>query len=155
MLENEEKNSYGAYSSAGKNSVELYSNVRRKDAILYPQNTTKNKLSIINFLKRNGYHNIHGDDIELKHHLMDELNESQLEEVEEEIDIFKMEAKKNLNRNQVFKKKKKYDPNEPNYFHRLNKEFYKFHDLRRQKGILTKPDTTPTCTKYVPSKKLE
>ena len=35
---------------------------------------------------------------------MDELDESQLEEVEEEIDIFKMQAKKNLNRNIVIKK---------------------------------------------------
>ena len=154
MLENEEKGSYGAYSSAGKNSVELFTNVRRKDAILFPQNTTKNKKSIINFLKRNGYHNIHGDDTELKHHLMDELDESQLEEVEEEIDIFKMQAKKNLNRNIVIKKTRIIGDNEPNYYHRLNKEFYKFHDQHRQKGIVVKPDTTPTCTKYVPSKKL-
>ena len=154
MLENEEKGSYGAYSSAGKNSVELFTNIRKKDYILNPQNNAENKLSIINFLKRNGYHNIHGDDTELKHRLMDELDESQLEEVEEEIDIFKMAAKKNLNKNQVYKVKKKIDPNAPNYFHRLNKEFYKFHDLRRQKGIIVKPDTTPTCTKYLPSKKL-
>ena len=154
MLENDEKNSYGAYSSAGKNSVELFTNVRRKDAILSPQNKSKNKLSIINFLKRNGYHNIHGDDTEIKHRLMDELDESQLEEVEEEIDIFKIKAKKNLNKNPVAKSYKKFDPNEPNYFHRLNKEFYKFHDQRRQKGIMAKPDTTPTCTKYLPSKKL-
>ena len=153
-MENEEKGSYGAFSSAGKNSVELFTNVRRKDAILYPQNSTKNKLSIINFLKRNGYHNIHGDDTELKHHLMDELNDSQLEEVEEEIDIFKMEAKKNLKKTEVIRKKKKFDENAPNYFHRLNKEYYKFHDQRRQKGIIVKPDTTPTCTKYLPSKKL-
>ena len=75
MLENEEKGSYGAYSSAGKNSVELFTNVRKKDSILFPQNTKKNKLSIISFLKRNGYHNIYGDDTELKHHLMDELDE--------------------------------------------------------------------------------
>ena len=154
MLENEEKKSYGAYSTAGKNSVELFTNIRKKDSILFPQDTKKNKLSIINFLKRNGYHNIYGDDTELKHHLLDELDESQLEEVEEEIDIFKMQAKKNLNKNSVIKKKKKINENEPNYFHRLNKEFYKFHDLRRQKGIIVKPDTTPTCTKYLPSKKL-
>ena len=154
MLENEEKGSYGAYSTAGKNSVELFTNVRRKDDILHPHNSNKNKLSIINFLKRNGYHNIYGDDTELKHHLLDELDESQLEEVEEEIDIFKMEAKKNLNRNPVIKKQRLIGENEPNYFHRLNKELYKFHDLRRRKGIITKPDTTPTCTKYVPSKKL-
>ena len=154
MLENEEKGSYGAFSSAGKNSVELFTNIRKKDAILNPQNNAENKLSIINFLKRNGYHNIHGDDTEIKHHLMDELDESQLEEVEEEIDIFKMEAKKNLNKNQNIKRKIKFNENEPHYFHRLNKEYYKFHDLRRQKGIIVKPDTTPTCTKYLPSKKL-
>ena len=154
MLENEEKKSYGAYSTAGKNSAELFTNIRKKDSILYPHDTKKNKLSIINFLKRNGYHNIYGDDTELKHYLLDELDESQLEEVEEEIDIFKMQAKKNLNKNSVIKKTKKINENEPNYFHRLNKEYYKFHDLRRQKGIIVKPDTTPTCTKYVPSKKL-
>ena len=49
---------------------------------------------------------------------------------------------------------KTYNQNDPNYFHRLDKEFYKFHDLHRQKGNKIKPDTTPTCTKYVPSKKL-
>ena len=32
MLENEEKGSYGAFSSAGKNSVELFTNIRKKDA---------------------------------------------------------------------------------------------------------------------------
>ena len=154
MLENEEKGSYGAYSFAGKNSVELFTNVRKKDSILNPQNSVKNKISIINFLKRNGYHNIYGDDTELKNRLMDELDESQLEEVEEEIDIFKMEVKKNLNKNIPTKKIKKYNQNGPNYFHRLDKEFYKFHDLHRQKGNKIKPDTTPTCTKYVPSKKL-
>ena len=154
MLENDEKGSYGAYSSAGKNSVELFTNVRKKDSILNPQSNAKNKTSIINFLKRNGYHNIHGDDTELKRRLMDELDESQLEEVEEEIDIFKINAKKNLNKNQRSKIQKKFDENEPNYFHRLNKELYKFHDQRRQKGIIVKPDTTPTCTKYLPSKKL-
>ena len=44
MLENEEKGSYGAYSTAGKNSVELFTNVRRKEDILHPHNSTKNKL---------------------------------------------------------------------------------------------------------------
>ena len=55
---------------------------------------------------------------------MDELDESQLEEVEEEIDIFKMQAKKNLNRNPVIKKKRIIGENEPNNFHRLNKKLY-------------------------------
>lgn len=155
MLENDEKGSYGAYSSVGKNSIEIFANIRRKDKILNPQNSSKNKLSIIDFLKRNGYHNIHGDDQQFKHIKNEDLDESQLEEVEEEIDIFKMEATKKLNKKPTEKKKKKkINENEPNYFHRTDKEFYKFHDLHRQKGTVIRPDTTPTCTKYLPSKKL-
>ena len=155
MIENEEKGSYGAYSSAGKNSVDIFTNVRRKDIILNPQNYLKNKLSIINFLKRNGYHNIHGDDQQFRHIKNEDLDESQLEEVEEEIDIFKMEATKKLNKKpSEKKKKKKINENEPNYFHRTDKEAYKFHDLHRQKGTVIRPDTTPTCTKYLPSKNL-
>ena len=50
MIENDEKGSYGAYSAVGKNSVDIFSNVRRKDIILNPQNYKKNKLSIIDFL---------------------------------------------------------------------------------------------------------
>ena len=155
MLENDEKGSYGAYSSVGKNSIEIFANIRRKDKILNPQNSSKNKLSIIDFLKRNGYHNIHGDDQQFKHIKNEDLDESQLEEVEEEIDIFKMEATKKLNKKPTEKKrKKKINDNEPNYFHRTDKEFYKFHDLHRQKGTIIRPDTTPTCTKYLPSKNL-
>ena len=155
MIENEEKGSYGAYSAVGKNSIEIFSNIRRKDIILNPQNFNKNKISIIDFLKRNGYHNIHGDDQQYRHNRNEDLEESQLEEVEEEIDIFKMEATRKLNKKPTeSKKKKKSDENEPNYFHRTDKESYKFHDLHRQKGTVIRPDTTPTCTKYLPSKKL-
>jgi len=155
MLENEDKGSYGAYSAVGKNSIEIFANIRRKDKILNPQNYNKNKISIIDFLKRNGYHNIHGDDQKLKTNRNEDLDESQLEEVEEEIDIFKMEATRKLNKKPTQrKKKKKIDENEPNYFHRTDKEFYKFHDLHRQKGTPIRPDTTPTCTKYLPSKNL-
>ena len=155
MIENDEKGSYGAYSAVGKNSIDVFSNVRRKDIILNPQNYGKNKVSIIDFLKRNGYHNIHGDDQQFKHGRNEDLDESQLEEVEEEIDIFKMEATRKLNKKPTEKKnKKKIDENEPNYYHRTDKEFYKFHDLHRQKGTPVRPDTTPTCTKYLPSKNL-
>ena len=153
MLENDEKGSYGTYSAVGKNSIEIFSNIRRKDIILNPQNSSKNKLSIINFLKRNGYHNIHGDEQHFNYNINEGLDESQLEEVEEEIDIFKMEASRKLNKKpSERKKKKKKDENEPNYFHRTDKESYKFHDLHRQKGTVIRPDTTPTCTKYLPSK---
>ena len=155
MIENEEKGSYGAYSAVGKNSIEIFSNIRRKDIILNPQNFNKNKISIIDFLKRNGYHNIHGDDQQYRHNRNEDLDESQLEEVEEEIDIFKMEASRKLNKKpSEKKKKKKVDENEPNYFHRTDKEIYKFHDLHRQKGTIIRPDTTPTCTKYLPNKNL-
>jgi hypothetical protein len=66
-----------------------------------------------------------------------------------------MEDTKKLNKKpEEKKKKKKVDENEPNYYHRTEKEAYKFHDLHRQKGTVVRPDTTPTCTKYLPSKKL-
>ena len=91
MLENDEKGSYGAYSSVGKNSIEIFANIRRKDKILNPQNSSKNKLSIIDFLKRNGYHNIHGDDQKIKKKKKEDLNKSQLKKVEKKINIFKME----------------------------------------------------------------
>ena len=157
MIECDEKGSYGAYSSIGKNSAEMFANIRRKDIILNPQNAFKNKQSRIDFLKRNGYHNIYGDDQQIKINANDDLEESQLEEVEEEIDIFKMEATKNLNKkppSEEKKKRKVIEKNEPIYFHRTNKEYYKFHDLHRQKGTVVRPDTTPTCTKYLPSKNL-
>ena len=153
MLENDAKGTYGAYSSAGKNSAENFANVRKKDKILNPQNYLKNKQSIIDFLKRNGYHNIHGDEQELKKVNNEDLDESQLEEVEEEIDIFKLEAKKNfIKKTKSITKKKK--SKSPGFYHRTDKEAYKFHDLHRLKGTVTRPDTTPTCTKYLPSKKL-
>ena len=107
MLENEDKGSYGAYSAVGKNSIEIFANIRRKDKILNPQSYNKNKISIIDFLKRNGYHNIHGDDQKLKTNRNEDLDESQLEEVEEEIDIFKMEATRKLNKKPTQRKKKK------------------------------------------------
>ena len=155
MLENDEKGSYGTYSAIGKNSIDIFSNIRRKDIILNPQNSSKNKLSIIDFLKRNGYHNIHGEEQHYNHNRNEDLDESQLEEVEEEIDIFKMQASRKLNKKpSEKKKKKKVDENEPNYFHRTDKEIYKFHDLHRQKGTIIRPDTTPTCTKYLPNKNL-
>ena len=156
MIDNDEKGSYGAYSSAGKNSAEIFLNIRRKDIILNPKNK-KNKQSIIQFLKRNGYHNIHGEDQQFKHDINEELEESQLEEVEEDIDIFKKEVSNNLSKKPSSEKKKKkraIDKNEPNYFHKIDKAYYKFHDLHRQKGTNIHPDTTPNCTKYLPSKKL-
>ena len=152
-MENDNKGTYGAYSSAGKNSAEIFANVRRKDKILNPQNYLKNKQAVIDFLKRNGYHNIHGDEEELKKVNNEDLDESQLEEVEEEIDIFKLEAKKNFIKKQKSIQKKQKSKS-PGFFHRTDKEAYKFHDLHRLKGTITRPDTTPTCTKYLPSKKL-
>ena len=107
MIENDERGSYGAYSAVGKNSIDVFSNIRRKDIILNPQNHVKNKVSIIDFLKRNGYHNIHGDDQQFRHNRNEDLDESQLEEVEEEIDIFKMEATRKLNKKPTEKKNKK------------------------------------------------
>ena len=61
-----------------------------KDALLNPkENRFKNKKAMINFLKRNGYHNIHGDDRKVNMIIANELDDSMIEDVEEEIDIFK------------------------------------------------------------------
>jgi hypothetical protein len=81
-----------------------------------------------------------------------ELDDSQIEEVEEEIDIFKMEDKK-TNENLQFKKKPKIKKKElVKYFHRTGSGAYKFHDLHRQKGNKIEEFKTPNCTKYNPNK---
>ena len=112
-----------------------------------------NNKSIVNFLKRNGYHNIYGDDEIIKMIKDDDLDDSQIEEVEEEVDIFTLKEmrKKEMERN----RKPKIVKNElKKYFHRTNSDAYKFHDLHRQKGHKKKEYKTPNCTKYLPSKAL-
>ena len=153
MIKNDTKGFFGAFSKTGKNSAEILANVRQKDRLLNPQKYKGNNKSIVNFLKRNGYHNIYGDDEIIKMIKDDDLDDSQIEEVEEEVDIFtlKERRKKEMERN----RKPKIVKNAlKKYFHRTNSDAYKFHDLHRQKGHKKKEYKTPNCTKYLPSKAL-
>ena len=153
MIKNDTKGFFGAFSKTGKNSAEILANVRQKDRLLNPQKYKGNNKSIVNFLKRNGYHNIYGDDEIIKMIKDDDLDDSQIEEVEEEVDIFTLKEmrKKEMERN----RKPKIVKNDlKKYFHRTNSDAYKFHDLHRQKGHKKKEYKTPNCTKYLPSKDL-
>ena len=107
MIKNDAKGYFGAFSKTGKNSAEILSNVRQKDRLLNPQKYRGNNVSIINFLKRNGYHNIYGDDEVVKIIKDEDLDDSQIEEVEEEIDIFKLvkKGKKEIEKNKEIQRK--------------------------------------------------
>ena len=155
-IKNDEKGYFGCFSKAGKRSVEILSNIRMKDALLNPkENRFKNKKAMINFLKRNGYHNIHGDDRKVNMIIENELDDSMIEDVDEEIDIFKkaeaIEKRKKKKDNKDNKKNKKKEI-KIKYFHRLKEELYKYHDLHMQNHKTKKPVLTPDCTKYAPNK---
>ena len=151
MIKNDAKGFFGAFSKTGKNSAEILSNVRQKDRLLNPQKYKGNNKSIINFLKRNGYHNIYGDDEIIRMIKDEDLDDSQIEEVEEEVDIFNLQKKR---KKEIEKDKKpKIVKNAlKKYYHRTNSGAYKFHDLHRQKGHKKREYKTPNCTKYLPSK---
>ena len=160
-IKNDEKGYFGCFSKAGKNSVEFLSNIRMKDVLLNPnKNRFKNKKAMINFLKRNGYHNIYGDDKKVDLITENGLNDSLIEEVEEDIDVFKKEEtkgnivefekeNKEINKNLKINKKKEI---KNRYFHRLKAELYKYHDLHMGKKKKKIPPKTPDCTKYEPNK---
>ena len=151
LIQNNEKGYFGAFSKAGKDSARLYGNIRQKDRLLNPEKYRKDNRAVVDFLKRNGYHNIYGDNQIVKIIKNEELDDSQIEEVEEEIDIFKMEDKKP--EEEIKKEKPKIKKNEiKKYFHRTDSNAYKFHDLHRQRGTKYTPFKTPTCTKYNPDK---
>ena len=63
-----------------------------------------------------------------------ELNDSVIEDIEEEVDVFKkIENKKESNKKKDVKKNKKKSI-KIKYFHRLNEELYKYHDLHMSKS---------------------
>ena len=154
-IKNDEKGYFGCFSKAGKNSVEFLTNLRMQDSLLNPKkNSFKNKQAMINFLKRNGYHNIYGDDKKENIMMENELDDSVVEKIEEEVDVFKNidtknDNKKNKKDNRRMNKKKEM---KIKYFHRLKEELYKYHDLHMQNYKSKKPILTPDCTKYAPNK---
>jgi len=152
-IKNDEKGYFGCFSKAGKRSVEILSNIRMKDALLNPkENRFKNKKAMINFLKRNGYHNIHGDDRKVNMIIENELDDSMIEDVDEEIDIFKKAEAIEKRKKKKDNKKNKKKEIKIKYFHRLKEELYKYHDLHMQNYKTKKPVLTPDCTKYAPNK---
>ena len=149
LVKNDAKGSFGAFSHLGRTTVTSFINIKNKDAILNPEKYRNNKNSIINFLKRNKYSNIEGD--ESKEEVKDDQNfeeESEMEEPIEEHDIFEItEAEKKNKEN-----KNKKNLNSKNIFHKTNFEAYKYHDMNMQKKRVRKKYTTPNCTKYFPKK---
>ena len=109
MLENEAKGSFGAFSSIGRITAETFINIKRKDKILNPKKKTRNKQIIINFLKRNKYQNIEGDlkEEEIKEPNNKNLDDSEIEDVEEESDIFELNEEEEQKRKEMLEKKKK------------------------------------------------
>ena len=156
-IKNEEKGFYGCFSKAGKGTVEMLSNIKNKDMLIYEkEDKSKKKNAMVNFLKRNGYHNIYGDTKHVNYVVENELDDSAIEEVNEEVDIFKkveeLNDKKEDNkgkRNKVKNKKKRL---KIKYFHRLKAELYRYHDLHMANHKPKKPFKTPDCTKYNPNK---
>ena len=153
-IKNDEKGYFGCFSKAGKYSTEILTNIKMKDKLLNPKkHNLKNKEAVINFLKRNGYHNIYGDDNKVNIVTENELDDSVIQEIEEELDIFKkVDLKKNKkikNKNKINKKIKKL---KYKYFHRLNEQLFKYHDLHMNKKKESSPIKTPDCAKYAPNK---
>ena len=121
---NEKKNSFGSFSQAGKISAKQFQMIVNKDKIL--NNKKKNnKLILNNFLKRNGYNNIFLEENKKDRFLNsnddDDLNDSNLNILEDEINIFEIESKK-------LKKSTKKTKKNFSAFHRTNNNNYKYHD---------------------------
>ena len=151
MIQNDAKNSYGAFSNMGKNTAKIFSNIKKKDILLNPQSKAKNKQCIIDFLKRNNYHTIEDDiEKETKKNNNDELEDSQSDEIDEENDIFSL-SYKNPKKNKKQKKKKK---GVFSCFHRLNAADFKFHDIHINKIKHETEKPIPSCTKYAPNTNL-
>ena len=149
LVTNDAKGSFGAFSNVGRTTVNSFINIKNKDMILYPEKYRNNKYSIINFLKRNKYNNIDGD--ESKEDVKDDKifeEESEMEEPIEEHDIFEITEEEKKNK----VKKKKKGMAKKIIFHKTNSEAYKYHDMNVQKKRIKKKYFTPNCTKYFPKK---
>ena len=151
IVKNDAKGSYGAFSNMGRTTVNSFINIKRQDFILHPEKHLNGKQSIINFLKRNKYNNIEGD--ESKEQIKDDENfeeESENEEPIEEHDIFDLKEEEKEKKKKMRQKNRKRDPY--SLYHKTNNEAYKYHDLHMTKKKIKKEFFTPNCTKYFPKK---
>ena len=151
MLENEQKGWHGAYSIIGKYSAEKYHIITHKDEILSRKTSLNDRSTITNFLRRNGYHNIFGEN---KPKISESLDDSQLDIIEDNIDIFQLDSKKPIAQENIKKGKiMNKDFSRPfTAYHRTNKEAFKYHDKHMSERKKKRIESTPDCTKYVPNK---
>ena len=157
MIQNDAKGSYGAFSTMGKITAEVFINIKKKDKIINPKRNNGNNQIIINFLKRNNYDNIEGDikKEDLKDNNDKNLDESEVEEPEEESDIFEINEEEEKKKKEMEKNKNKKKRGDSfTCYHRTNEDAYKFHDLHMHKKKYKSTYSTPTCTKYYPNKNL-
>jgi len=151
MIENEQKGWHGAFSSIGKYSAEKYHVITHKDEILNRKTSLDERDTVANFLRRNGYHNIFG---ETKPKTSESLDDSQLDIIEDNIDIFQLDTKKKVPKDKKKKSKKNGTHRPFTAFHRTNKAAYKYHDKHMAERKKVRKETTPDCTKYVPNREL-
>ena len=148
LIKNDAKGSYGAFSYIGRSTVNAFINIKKQDFILNPEKHLSNKNAMIDFLKRNKYNNIEGD--ESKEEVKDDQNfeeETETEEPIEEHDIFELKEEDKDKNKQANKKR-----DSQGVYHRTNIESYKYHDMNMKKKRTKKKFSTPSCTKYFPSK---
>ena len=151
IIKNDAKGTYGAFSNVGRATVNEFLNIKRQDKILNPGKHLNYKTAMINFLKRNKYTNIDGD--ESKEEIKDDENfeeESESEEAIEEHDIFDIKEEEKIKNKKDKEKNKKIGAQ--GIYHRTNSEAYKYHDINMKKKRIKKKFFTPNCTKYFPSK---
>ncbi len=151
IIKNDAKGTYGAFSNVGRATVNEFINIKKQDKILNPEKHLNYKTAMINFLKRNKYTNIDGD--ESKEEIKDDENfeeESESEEPIEEHDIFDIKEDERIKNEKDKQKSKKIGSQ--GIYHRTNSEAYKYHDINMKKKRIKKKFFTPNCTKYFPSK---
>ena len=133
LLNNEKKGNFGSFSQAGRISAKQFQMIVNKDKILNSKQFDHKKI-LNNFLKRNGYQNIFFDDNKKDRFFKqnsnddDDLNDSKLNVLEDEINIFEIESKKLNSQEKKPKKSNKKKRKNFSAFHRTNNSNYKYHD---------------------------
>ena len=110
IIKNDAKGTYGAFSNVGRATVNEFINIKKQDKILNPEKHLNYKTAMINFLKRNKYTNIDGD--ESKEEIKDDENleeESESEEPIEEHDIFDIKEDERIKNEKDKQKNKKIE----------------------------------------------
>lgn len=148
MIENKVKGWFGAYSSAGKSSAEKYPEIVYKDDII------EDKPRTLRIFKGEGLFSALS---------MDKTGHCNLDDLEDDIDIFKCQEKDNKNNPDTPSKANnavsslKYNYSESNIllerrkcFSAIPEERMKYHNKNKQNGSKATKQNYPDCTKYNP-----